>query len=453
MARHTSNRNRAFVDLFTYRKQCCDLAESLVEFMRPCMNHGSFPAPSLPTAPVYSSGRAYAERWRNVYMMRIMPESPHAPHSLLHRMTGPLAIEGQWISPWVTFDFGATEIVPSWNLSAPPEATVVVSLEARLDDGTTTGWLPTAHWNDLPADITTPSATTRSSESSDTSAQTTSQIVSLQVDTLTAAAPRRLNAARLKIETDAQPAGEAAVQVVLHLAALSGFAPGKCQHHEQVQNHEQGANEQGANASRKPRTAPLAVPVRSQMLHADTHRAVGGGGESWCSPTSMVMLQEFWRGRPLDAETKEHPVPWTALRTYDAAYSRAGNWSFNVAHVGRREADGQGLEALVTRLHSLAEAQTLTDGGIPLAASVSFTSDELPEAGYETDGHLLVIAGFTASGDVVVNDPAAPDDAGVRRTYPRGVFDLAWRRSNRTVYLVHPTDVPLPPAPADEPTW
>ncbi|WP_192497593.1 C39 family peptidase [Pseudoclavibacter sp. CFCC 11306] len=380
-------------------------------------------------------------------------------------MTGPLAIEGQWISPWAAFDFGATEIVPSWNLSAPPEATVVVSLEARLDDGTTTGWLPTARWNDLPADITTPSATTRSSESSVASAPTTSQGASLQVDTLTAVAPRRLTAARLKIEIDAPPAGETPAQVVLHLATLSGFAPGKCQHREEIQNHEQGqnhaqaqnhgqsANEQGADASRKPPTAPLAVPVRSQMLHADTHRAVGGGGESWCSPTSMVMLQEFWRGRPLDAETEEHPVPWTALRTYDAAYSRAGNWSFNVAHVGRREADGQGLEALVTRLHSLAEAQTLTDGGIPLAASVSFTSDELPEAGYETDGHLLVIAGFTASGDVVVNDPAAPDDSGVRRTYPRGVFDLAWRRSNRTVYLVHPTDVPLPPSPAHEPAW
>ena len=43
-----------------------------------------------------------------------------------------------------------------------------------------------------------------------------------------------------------------------------------------------------------------------------------------------------------------------------------------------------------------------------------------------TNGHLLVVVGFTDTGDVVVNDPAAPDRAGVRRTYDRGQFENAW---------------------------
>ena len=37
-----------------------------------------------------------------------------------------------------------------------------------------------------------------------------------------------------------------------------------------------------------------------------------------------------------------------------------------------------------------------------------------------------MIVGFTDDGDVVVNDPAAPANAGVRRTYDRGQFEDAW---------------------------
>ena len=39
---------------------------------------------------------------------------------------------------------------------------------------------------------------------------------------------------------------------------------------------------------------------------------------------------------------------------------------------------------------------------------------------------LLVIVGFTRTGDVVVNDPAAGTNKGVRRTYDRGQFEDAW---------------------------
>ncbi|MCD7101269.1 C39 family peptidase [Pseudoclavibacter sp. 13-3] len=146
-------------------------------------------------------------------------------------------------------------------------------------------------------------------------------------------------------------------------------------------------------------------------------------------------------------------MPWTARRTYDAAYTGTGNWSFNVAHAGRRTPDGHGLEAFVTRLRSLREAQELTEAGIPVAASVSFSRTQLPEAGYSTAGHLLVVTGFTAEGDVCVNDPAAETDDGVRRIYPRERFDQAWVRSGRTVYLVHALNASLPLARADEPNW
>ena len=50
--------------------------------------------------------------------------------------------------------------------------------------------------------------------------------------------------------------------------------------------------------------------------------------------------------------------------------------------------------------------------GIPLVASVSFGAGQLDGAPISSsNGHLLVIVGFEADGDVVVNDPAAPATA------------------------------------------
>jgi hypothetical protein len=88
-------------------------------------------------------------------------------------------------------------------------------------------------------------------------------------------------------------------------------------------------------------------------------------------------------------------------------------------------------------------------------ASVSFSSGQLSGAPISaTNGHLLVIVGFTPSGDVVVNDPAASTDSGVRRTYDRGQFEDAWlkrypsgsslRGSGGMVYVIYDDAHPLP---------
>jgi hypothetical protein len=72
-----------------------------------------------------------------------------------------------------------------------------------------------------------------------------------------------------------------------------------------------------------------------------------------------------------------------------------------------------------------------------------------------TNGHLVVIVGFDAAGNPIVNDPAAWSDASVRRVYERAQFERVWLRgSGGTTYVIHPPEVPLPPAPADaSPNW
>jgi hypothetical protein len=70
----------------------------------------------------------------------------------------------------------------------------------------------------------------------------------------------------------------------------------------------------------------------------------------------------------------------------------------------------------------------------------------------------MVVVGFTEDGDVVVNDPAShliADDGQVRFTYRRDQLENAWvPHSGGTVYVIHPSRVPLPPAVEhDEPNW
>jgi len=72
-----------------------------------------------------------------------------------------------------------------------------------------------------------------------------------------------------------------------------------------------------------------------------------------------------------------------------------------------------------------------------------------------TNGHLLVIVGFTASGDVISDDPASASDDTVRHVYDRTEFERAWlTATGGIVYVIHPPSVPLPPpAVPSQPSW
>jgi hypothetical protein len=109
-----------------------------------------------------------------------------------------------------------------------------------------------------------------------------------------------------------------------------------------------------------------------------------------------------------------------------------------------------GLRASVTRLRSLAEAELFIAARIPLIASIAVAPGALPGFLFPqgTAGHLLVIAGFTADGDVIANDPAAVSNVTVRRVYPRAAFERAWLGgSGGVVYLIRPSSSTLPAAP------
>ena len=107
-----------------------------------------------------------------------------------------------------------------------------------------------------------------------------------------------------------------------------------------------------------------------------------------------------------------HADPWVdhaARHTYDAAYGGCGNWPFNTAY-----AAGFGLDAFVTRLRSLREAELFLEAGIPLVASIAAGPGELDgfRAPQGTAGHLVVTSGFTADGRPDRQRPGRADERG-----------------------------------------
>jgi Peptidase_C39 like family len=168
----------------------------------------------------------------------------------------------------------------------------------------------------------------------------------------------------------------------------------------------------------------LPVPVHSQMIYPD-------GGEVWCSPTSVTMMLGYW-GTKLGLNLAD-PVPTAAKIMWDTEYDGSGNWAFNTAY-----ASSKGLKAYVHRLSSLAQAEGYISKGIPLALSIAWGVNELEGAHLaKSDGHLVVLRGFTKTGGVIINDPAAKTDAGVRTVYKRAELERAWiGHSGGVVYVI-----------------
>jgi hypothetical protein len=146
------------------------------------------------------------------------------------------------------------------------------------------------------------------------------------------------------------------------------------------------------------------------------------------------MVVEYYGFKPSQADLAWIPadhdsrtVDHAARMVYDYEYAGGGNWPFNTAYA----ASYIGLDAVVTRLHSLDEVEVFIRAGIPVITSQSFLAEELDGANYGTSGHLFTIVGFTASGDVIVNDPASSSNEVVRNVYKRAQFEQIWQRTKR----------------------
>ncbi|MEV0622748.1 C39 family peptidase [Nonomuraea sp. NPDC050404] len=322
---------------------------------------------------------------------------------------------GVWISGERLIGFAATQIVPSWTARTPPGSWIEIALRARTAGGELTKWYVMGRWSEHGDPRT--SVPGQGDAHGD-----------VAVDTFVARRPVVAYQVRVSRHGDgARVTGLSVMASALPPGPPEPSAPGPG-----------GAVE-------------LAVPRHSQHAHAGHHPRYDGGGANWCGPASVAMVLGFWGRGPEPGELgwvgDGDPAPavdHAAAGTYDESYQGTGNWPFNVAYAGR-----YGLAGFVTRLRSAAELELFLRAGIPVITSQSFKARELPGSCYSTGGHLLVVTGITAGGDVIVNDPAAASDAEVRRVYPRAAFEHVWLRASGSggiAYVLHPPDAPLPPS-------
>ena len=307
---------------------------------------------------------------------------------------------GRWVSPWTGPGFGLTRLVASWSARTPAASWVRVEVRGR-SGAATSSWDTLARWAAGDGHVR---RTTDSGQADD--------LASVNVDTWVV--PDGVTSYQLRVTLVRPTGATSASPSVDTVGAMASLLP-----------------DVSDVATSKPAVARgivLDVPRYSQMVHSGDYAQYGGGGEAWCSPTSTSMVLGYYDALPPASAyawvTPGHVDPWVdhaARMTYDAGYEGTGNWPFNTAYAAPLAG-----HAFVTRLRSLREAEQFIAAGIPLVASIAFGPGELSGAPISsTNGHLLVIVGFTDSGDVVVNDPAAETAGGVRRTYDRAQFELS----------------------------
>ena len=327
----------------------------------------------------------------------------------VRRVKGRRYETGAWTSPWTTPGFEATTLIPSWEADTPGRSFVRVQVRGRTASGTTGSWDTVADWSRRNRART---RTTHSGQSDD--------LGRVSVDTWQATTSVTAWQVRVKLH---QPVGASRPVRVDRIGAVAGAA----------------ASSVPATSLPGPTAGTvLDVPAYSQMTHAGHYPAWGGGGEAWCSPTSTAMVLGYYGVLPpprgITHGHVDAVVDHTAKMVYDHGYRGTGNWAFNTAYAATL-VDG---DSYVTRLRDLREAEDYIAAGVPLVVSIAFGRAQLTGAPISTsNGHLLVIAGFEADGDVVVNDPAAPSNSTVRRVYDRAQFERLWLTASAgTAYVI-----------------
>lgn len=278
------------------------------------------------------------------------------------------------------------DLVGSWNAELPPGAKLAMGIQARIGRA----W---SRWYCLGNAVGRPD---RRLEMASPPAQMHAG-GSVAADTLRLDSPAEAFRYRLTLRAAGKPA-------TLRLAAVTVSSP----------------RAPGSPPPFRPGPWIREIPMRgrSQMLEPAACRL------EICSPTSLAAVLEFWDRPRATLDVAE--------RVRDRSTGEFGNWTFNVA-----AAAALGLEGYVARLESLDDLAAQIAAGRPVIVSVAFAAGELPGAPIpRTRGHLMVVAGFTPRGDVIVMDPAGRPASRTRRVYDRARFHKAWRVNKRGLSYV-----------------
>jgi hypothetical protein len=292
---------------------------------------------------------------------------------------------GTWTSAETPTAFAFTELLPSWNVSAPPETGLRMDVRVRgARNQRWSPWLYLGSWG-------------RTSSGPERRVSCTQGVVN--IDYLALDAPA--DAYQVRVRFESFSFDRSVAPTLRRLAvAYSGVT----------------------GASRSPQPVDgwvrdLPVPFRTQK---DAPKPLAG---EICSPTSVSMVLAYWG---VDKPVVEH-----ALSIYDPENEMFGNWGRAVARAGEL-----GMDGWLTRFRTWDQVKAQIAAGQPVIASIRFKAGTFPSAVLpSTGGHLIVIRGFNAAGDVIVNDPAGKE-RGNGAVYRADELARAWFDHGGVGYVI-----------------
>ncbi len=315
--------------------------------------------------------------------------------------------DGQWISPVVSTEFAVTEVLPSWNVITPQQTGVLFHVRTR--DAATAKWSPwlrIGSWGRV----------------NDKRSLAKSQSGYVDEDTLKLSRPADAYQIRATLQSFA-PSLDLTPSIRRIAVAYSGPVN---------ENSAWAKSLTPAPLSAEKWAVDLKVPYIPQ---GDNDFAVTG---MTCSPTSLTMvLQHFGVNR----DAMEN-----CLAVWDDHNEIFGNWSNNT-----QRAAELGMDSWLQRFRNWEQVKEHIAQGLPVIASIRFDGHTFenspvfpPDEG--TDGHLIVIRGFTRGGDVIVNDPASRKK-GNGVIYPAAGLSHAWFGHGGVGYVIRPPATTAPVTP------
>jgi hypothetical protein len=311
----------------------------------------------------------------------------------LHDTRNKFPREGTWTSPEVRADVPFTEVVPSWNPDCPAETGLRLDLRTRdARSGEWSPWFYLGSWG-------------RTGGKEDRN--TRNDFGRVHIDWLDLHRPAGAYQARVTFyafNLDDKVNPSLRRLTVCH----SGVTRDKPQ---------PDANVVPVALESTPPAHDNPVPFRAQGLAAKPLRP------EICSPTSVSMVMQYLG---LDRPTEEN-----ALGIYDAEYGLFGNWGRAVAWAGQN-----GFDAWLTRFRNWDQLRATLATGQPVIASIRYKEGEASSFVMKsTKGHLIVIRGYTAGGDFIVNDPASKD-RGNGAVYKADDLRRAWLDHGGVGYII-----------------